>query len=368
MKAICEGVDLSEAVVKVIKACPAKTVKPILECIKITAKNDTLILTATDSEMAIIKKIKAEILEEGEICVPGKFFADFIGKLSGVQILLNVIGNKMEILYEESRTDMQVLSSLEFPKVDTDIKEKSFKVRICDLKKYIKSTSFCCSVDEARPILKGCQFLIRGNDVSITSIDGFRLATIKGKIISATEDMEIVCPAKTLDEIEKMLPDIEDETEIFVQKGIILVSYNNTILTSRLYNGDFMNKDNIIPKSFITYTIVDKNLLKSSIERAAVLVRGDKNSLIILNITANKIEISSNSELGNMQEPIKAEVFGKDLKIAMNSKFIIEVINAFEEEKIKISFNNSNQPFICENESNKERLYLILPVRTVNNA
>lgn len=368
MKTICEGIDLSEAVVKVAKACATKTVKPVLECIKLTAKNDTLILSATDGEMAIIKKIKAEVLEEGEICVPGKYFSDFIGKLSNVQITLSSVNNKMELFYEDSQTSMQILSSLDFPKIDTDIREKSFKIKISDLKKFIKYTSFCCATDESRPILKGCQFLIRGNDLSITAIDGFRLATVKGNIISSTNDMELICPARTLDEIEKMLPDSEEETEIFIQKGMILVSYNNTVLTSRLYNGEFMNKDNIIPKSFTTYVVVDKNLLKSSIERAAILVRSDKNSLIIFNITSDKIEISSNSEIGNVQEPVKAETKGKDLKIAMNSKFIIDVVNSFGEEKLKISFNNPNQPFICENEINKERLYLILPVRTVNNA
>ncbi|MDE7075994.1 MAG: DNA polymerase III subunit beta, partial [Clostridia bacterium] len=86
MKIICEGLDLSEAVLKVIKACASRTTVPVMECIKLAAKNDTITLTATDGEIAIQKKIKAEVCEEGEICVPGKFFSDFIKKLEGVQI------------------------------------------------------------------------------------------------------------------------------------------------------------------------------------------------------------------------------------------------------------------------------------------
>ena len=78
MKIICEGLDLSDAVIKVVKACSSKTTNPILECIKITAKNDGLTLLSTDGEIAIQKKIKAEVLEEGEIAVPGKYFSDFI--------------------------------------------------------------------------------------------------------------------------------------------------------------------------------------------------------------------------------------------------------------------------------------------------
>ena len=92
MKAVCEGVNLSEAVMKVVKACAVRTTVPLLECIKIAAKNDELILSATDGDLAIIKKMKAEIYEEGETCVPGRYFADFIKKLEDVQITLAADG------------------------------------------------------------------------------------------------------------------------------------------------------------------------------------------------------------------------------------------------------------------------------------
>lgn len=367
MKAFCEGIDLSDAVLKVVKACATKTVTPVLECIKISARNDKLIIVATDGEISIQKNIKAEIYEEGDVCVPGRYFSDFIKKLEGAQITLSSDDKNMDIIYADSQTAMQVLSANDFPKIDTDINENSFSMKTADLKKFINATSFCCAGDDSRPILKGCQFVIKGKEISVTALDGFRLATIKGELISSTGDMEIVCPARTLNEIEKMI-DGDGTTEIFVQKGRILVEVDDTVLTSRLYNGDFIKKDNIIPKDFTTRVKVDKSALKASIERAAILVRSDKNSLIIFDISSDKIEISSNSEIGSVQEPVKAETNGKDIKIAMNSKFIIEAVNALDEDKLVLSFNSQIQPFICENAENKERLYLILPVRTMNNA
>lgn len=368
MKLVCEGIDLSDAVLKVVKACSTKTTLPVLECIKISAKNDGITLSATDGEISIIKSIKAEVYEEGEVCVPGKYFADFIKKLEGVQITLTSENKKMDIIYADSQTSMQVLSAEDFPKIDLEIKENSFKLKTKDLKKFINSTSFCCATDDSRPILKGCQFVIDGENICVTSLDGFRLATISGKVVSSTGNMEIICPARTLNEIEKMLPDDDKDTEIFIQKGMILVASEDTVLTSRLYGGDFIKKENIIPKKFITSVVIEKDKLKASIERAAILVRGDKNSLIIFDISGDTIEISSASEIGNVQEPVKAEIEGKDVRIAMNSKFIIDAVNALEEEKIVLSFNNQIQPFTCQNAQNKDKLYLILPVRTSNNA
>ncbi|MBO5328352.1 MAG: DNA polymerase III subunit beta, partial [Clostridia bacterium] len=266
MKAVCQGIDLSDAVLKVVKACANKTTVPVMECIKISARNDGITLTATDGEISIQKRIKAEIYEEGTFCVPGRYFADFIKKLEGVEITLSAQNRKMDIIYADSQTSMQILSADEFPKVDTDISENSFKIKTAELKRVINETSFCCASDDSRPILKGCQFIINGNDLCVTALDGFRLATCNGQVLSSTGNMEIVCPARTLNEIEKMLPDSVEETEIFIQKGIILVSVEDTVLTSRLYGGDFIKKDNIIPKSFTTVVTVDKNLLKSSID------------------------------------------------------------------------------------------------------
>lgn len=367
MKAVCEGLVLSEAVMKVVKACAVRTTVPLLECIKIGARNDELTLSATDGEISIVKSIKAEIYEEGETCVPGRYFADFIKKLEGVTVTLSADSGRMEIEYADSRSLLQVLSADDFPKISTEITENSFKMKVADLKRVIASTTFCCATDDSRPNLKGCQFVISGGMVCVTSLDGFRLATITAPVTAASADMDIICPARTLNEIDKMLP-AEGETEIFVQRGMILISVDDTVLTSRLYGGDFIRKENIIPKSFTTVVTVERSALKSAIERAAVLVRSDKNSLIIFDISSGKIEISSNSDIGNVNEPVKAQVEGHDLRIAMNSKFIADAVNALDEENIILSFNTPVQPFICTNGENKEVLYLILPVRTANNA
>ncbi|MCD8309167.1 MAG: DNA polymerase III subunit beta [Clostridia bacterium] len=367
MKVICEGINLSEAILKVVKACATRTTVPLLECIKLTAKNDSLTLLATDGEISIQKSIKAEVLEEGEICVPGKYFNDFIKKLENAQITLIADGGRMEIKYDDSQTSMQVLSAEDFPKVSTDLNENRFTMKSEDLKRVISSTSFCCAADDSRPNLKGCQFIIEEKSVCVTALDGFRLATCTAPIISSTGDMEIICPARTLNEIEKMIPS-EGETEIFIQKGMILVSVDDTVLTSRLYGGDFIKKENIIPKAFSTTVTVDKVALLSSIQRAAILVRSDKNNLIIFDISSGMIEVSSNSDIGNVQEPVKAQTEGKDIRIAMNSKFIEDAVSSLEEDEVVLSFNSGIQPFICNNKENKDILYLILPVRTANNA
>lgn len=368
MKLTVEGIVLSDAILKVVKACATKTTLPVMECIKLSAKNDSLTLSATDGEIAIIKTIKAEIFEEGEICVSGRYFSEFIKKLENSTVTLFADNSKMDIIYDDNKSSMQILSAENFPRIETLARENSFKIKTSKLKELISATIFCCATDDSRPILKGCEIVVKGNEIDFTAIDGFRLASMQSEIISSTSDMKLICYARTLNEIEKMLPDNEEETEIFVNRGMMLISYDDTVLTSKLLSGDFINKNNIIPKEFMTSVEVSRDELKASIERAAVLVRTDKNSLILFDISSNIIEISSNSDIGNVKEQVKCETDGRDIVIAMNSKYINEAISALKDEKIILSFNGPAQPFILQNKENNSILYLILPVRMVNNA
>ncbi len=372
MKLYCQGLDLSDAALKVVKACATKTTLPVLECIKLSAQNDTLTLCATDGEISITKKIKADILEEGELCVPGKYFCDFIKKLEGTDLTLSTKDKTMTIKYADNESSMQVLNCEDFPKINNNINEKSFAMKTSELKKSIDVTCFCCATDDARPILKGCQIIANKEQgtVCFTALDGFRLATYTTEVLDATDYIEIVCPARTLNEIQKMLPSGEGETRIFVQRGMILVCVDDTILTSRLFReSEFLNKENIIAKTYTTSVLVEKKIIIQSLERAAVLARMDKNNLVTFTLSKDQMEIVSMSDLGKVQETIAAEVEGKeDFSISMNSKYILDAVSALEEDMIKMSFNTKVQPFIVENENDKSILYLILPIRTANNA
>ena len=158
MKFICSGSTLSDAVLKTSKACPARTTAPILECIKIQANVGGVELLATDGELSIRKFIKAEIFEEGEVCVPGKLFSDFCSKLPDVSVTCSCAGAGMDILYGDSYSKLQTMPSEEFPKIDFEIGENYFVMKKNALKKVISETVFCCANDDSRPILKGCLF------------------------------------------------------------------------------------------------------------------------------------------------------------------------------------------------------------------
>ena len=362
MKFVCDGLSLSEAVLKVSKACAVRTTAPIMECIKLTALGEEVSLLATDGELSIRKTIKAEIFEEGEICVPGKLFSDFICKLTGEEISIATGERGVEIKYRDAGTFMQSLPAEEFPAIGFEIGENSFTMKQGALKKIISETTFCCAQDDSRPVLKGCLMEFR-EKLEMVALDGYRLALASAQIISKSGEKGIICPARTLSEIAKMMEKDDEEITLYTQGGMLLVSAEGTTVVSRLYQGDFIRKENVIPNQFTTVVTLSKAELIASVERAAVLIRGDKNNLVTMAIDSDCVRVSSVSDFGNVDESVKANVEGVEMTISMNAKYLLDALRALEEENVTISFNGPVSPFILQNETAKESLYLILPVR-----
>ncbi len=364
MKFICDGIIISDAAITVSKACSAKTTNPILECIKISAKNDGVCFTAYDGEISIEQTVKAEVLEEGEVCVNGKFFSDFIGKISDSEVVISENEKGIKIGYGDNETYMQVLPAEQFPKFGGERGEDFFELKESEFKTLIAKTAFCCATDESRPILKGCLLEAKQGKLYATALDGFRMAVSECETVGGSGDMKIVCPARTLVEISRMMEGGDELIRLYVNKNMMSLQIKDIVINSRLYVGEFVRKENIYPVEFTTELTLLKDELIRSIERASIVIRGDKNNLVLFDIKPSGLVITANSEMGNFAESVSASLSGKELKIAMNGKYILDALKALTEEKTVLSFNTSISPFTVENETDKTSSYLVLPVRT----
>ena len=364
MKFVSNGILLSDAAITVCKACSVRTTLPVLECIKIKAVNDKVVLTAYDGEISIEQSVKADVLEEGEICVNGKYFADFISKIQDENIVLAGDENGMNIHYGECVSTMQTLSASDFPVFGSVEGEDFFEIKEKDFKDLIAKTVFCCATDDGRPILKGCLLERVGDTLEASALDGFRMAVSSAPIVGGAGNLKIVCPARALTEISRMMDGGDDTIKIFVNKNILSVGVKNTILKSKLYLGEFVKKENIYPVKFETVVSVKKEDILESIERASILIRGDKNNLVMFEINSKGIVIRANSDIGKVEEFVPSNLEGKELNIAMKAKFVLDALKAVEGESVKISFNSPVAPFTIESETESVSKYLIMPVRT----
>ena len=366
MKTIVKALELSNAVLKVVKAVSTKSHNPILECIKLVCKGDSLTLIATDGEISIEKTIRAETFMEGETLVMGKLFADFIKKLEEEDDLeLFLDDGRLKITYTSSEGYIQAIPTEDFPIIPKEIKENSFTMTQRDFKTIVSKTAFCCLQDDSRPILKGCLIEANGDEITCVALDGFRLAMCKRPVKEVYGKIKAIVPSRALNEIVRLLDKDDEFVTVVIQERNLMVEVENTILTARLLEGEYIDYRQIIPATFLTEFKANKMIFENAVERAAVVARVMKN-LVKFDIKENYANITATSEMGNVNENVLINLDGKDIVIAFNSKYVIDCLHAIEDDFIKVSLNTPISPCIVRPNSDETCLYLILPIR-INN-
>lgn len=362
MKLICDGLDLSDAVLKVSKALSVKTANPVLEGIKISAKNDSLVLTATDTELTIEKTIKAEVLMEGETVVVGKYFVDFAKKLEKEQVELSCLyDGQLQIKYSDSESELQVYPVANFPVIKREEEENFFEISPLEFKDTVEKTVLSCSNDDSRPILKGVLFEVENNLLTAVALDGFRMSVVKKELVSSG-NFKAVIPARTLLEITRLIEKDEGNLKIYIQKNTLFLQVESTIIVSRLIEGEFVKYNHILPNNFANTFTVEKETLLNSLERATIVAKNDRYNVIRFDIRENSMTVSAKSEVGYVNENVNINLSGKDMVIAFNGKFLSEYLRIIKDEFIKFNLNSSIDPCVLTAAGKEDFIYLVLPV------
>ena len=367
MKLVCNGNDLAEAVGKVYKAISAKTTNPVLECIKLKAGDGVLVLSATDQELYIEKVVNADVKIEGETLVPGRFFADFVRKLTREQIELSLNDGRLFIRYHGNEGALSCRDAEEFPVMPDLGNAQYFVIAQNDFRDLIAKIVFSVSLDDARPMLKGVNLEVGEDSLVGVALDGYRLAKCVKPLRKTTAMMSAVVPSRSISEISKLLEDVDDDVTVYIQKRYVMVDLIHTKIYASLLDGDFMNYKHIIPTNFNTVVTLPKEQFEESLERAVLLARSDRNNLVKIvkfDIGGDMLEISAGSEIGNVNERIVARIDGTDLSIGFNAKYFIEMLKFVTCDNIVIKFTNAVTPcVVVPTGDSEEFMYLILPVR-----
>ena len=367
MKFNCSQQTLTKALNTVSKAVSTRTTLPVLKGILLEAKADgTLTLTASDLEISIRKKIKAEVEEEGSVVVQSKFFGDMIRKLPNEEIdIEETDDNRILIRTISSESTGICLPVDEFPKIgekEAGSEELAFNREA--FKSMVRRTAFAASIDESRGILTGILTEIGESSASMVALDGYRLAIAKENMTGSGENKFIIS-AKIMSEISKIVMEDESEEDISISLGEKKAAFNigSTEVILRLMEGEYIKYREIIPKDNPVSVRIGREVLLESIERASILAKEGKNNLIKMAIRDELLTVTSRSEEGNVKEEIVMEKTGDDLEIGFNSKFVMDVLKAVDDEEIIMDFKTGISPCVVRPASGDAYEYLILPVR-----
>lgn len=355
--------DLARGINIVQKGISSKTTLPILSGILIETSNGKLKLTGTDLELGIESYVDCDIIEEGSIVITSRIFGDIIKKLPDLPVDIKVDSSyNVQIVCGNSRFNIIGQPAIEYPQLPLINDEVSLEIPKDLLKTMIRQTIFSAAQDETRPILTGALLEVSDGKAALVALDGYRLA-LRNVSVNCNEDIKVVIPSKALNEISKIIDDEEADVKIMFTSSHIIFDLGNTVIISRLLEGQFLNYKDIIRNEYKVKVKVKTRDIQESIERASLLAREGRNNLVRFDISDEKLVITSNSEIGNVHEEIPIELEGNDIKIAFNSKYIIDGIKVIDSEEIMLTFVSNVNPCIIKPVEDSSYTYLVLPVR-----
>ena len=343
---------------------------PILSNILFEAENNSLTLYSTDMDISIKEKINCNVIEKGATTLNAQIIFDIIKKLpdtNEVEFISND-GKLLTIRSNVSKFSLSCLPKDEFPIIDTFSDGKRLVIKSETIYNLINKTKFAISNEETRYFLNGLYFNIRkeakSNCITLVGTDGHRLSKVDYLNDNIPEEnMGVIIPKKTINELSKLLSEFTGEIDINLSSNKIVFFINDSILISKLIDGNFPDYKRVIP-------IENKNILKlnrgnffQAIDRVST-INSDKLPIVKLKLLNNIMNIStSNTDNGTATEDIETDYQGDEIEIGFNSKYILDMVNNLEDEEIILSFRDNSSPITATENSNPDLVYVLMPMR-----
>ncbi|MFR3030472.1 MAG: DNA polymerase III subunit beta [Blautia sp.] len=363
MKIICSKNNLSKGVNIALKAVPSKTTMPILECILIDASSNQIKFVTNDMELGIETLVEGTISEKGVIALDAKIFSEIIRKLPDSEVTIQT-DEKLNTLItcEKAKFNIPGKSGEDFVYLPMIERDERITLSQFTLKEMIRQTIFSIAVNDNNKLMTGELFEIKDNYLKIVSLDGHRSAIRKMELAREYVDRKVIVPGKTLNEISKILSgEVDDQVTIYFTKNHILFEFDQTLVLSRLIEGEYFRIDQMLSSDYETKLTINKKEFLNCIDRATLLVREGDKKPIIINITDHSMVLTIDSAMGSMDEEIDIAKEGKDILIGFNPKFLIDALRVIDDEEITIYLVNPKAPCFIKDD-NDSYTYLILPV------
>jgi len=339
---------------------------PILSTILLHTHGNQLSMTSTDMELEMIATLDVAVEKEGKTAVSARKFLDICRALpSNATISVNAKDNKALVRAGKSRFSLATLPSEDFPDSEGADYTDSISLPQSALKLLLDEISFAMASQDVRYYLNGLLLEREGEILRTVATDGHRLAL--GSLStssSVTDKKSIIVPRKAITELGRLLNDSEGSVSIAFSAQQIKIELPDIHFTSKLIDGQFPNYERVLPFGGDKEVIADREQLKQALSRAAIL-SNDKHRSVRINLESGLIKATvTNQEQETAEEEVVIDYKGSALEIAFNNTYLLDILNAIADEKVKMVFSDDNSSvLISPIDDKRERQYVVMPMR-----
>jgi DNA polymerase-3 subunit beta len=394
---------LVKALKDVSSAIASRVVQPILGNVLIESLSDTSVrFHATDLDLAIQARTNAVVYGPGAITLPGKKLIEIVSKLPNELVSFQVNKDTLEtsVHCQRSKFSLVGLPADDFPKITANRTADGVLMPADVLRKAIAQTSFAAAAYDVSSILGGVYILINDGTFECAATDGSRLAHRRetlsvsvpaarqtagdkekeGKAATATLEgpkaLKGIVPARACGEIVKLLEGRDSsskngnngghgdgEVRISVQSSEIVFETENHYLSSRLISGDYPRYHELFPNEYKYLAVFKRDEFVSALERVAVM-SDDRTHLVKMHFEKDTVQVTANTpDIGRAQEEVPVKFEGQVLDVAVNVRYIGEVLQRLSVDEVQVEMNGSLKPLVIKAIGDENYRYLLMPVQ-----
>ena len=366
MKIECEKSLLAAAIEGVSRAITNRSAIPVLEGIYLKAEGFKLTLTGYDMEMGITTTIDCNVLVPGEIVLDAKLLGSMVGRMPAGNVMIELDDEGMTTIRGGvAEFEIPAMNASDCPSLPNTAAENTMTIPCSMMREMIEKTIYAVAQDDKKPAHTGELFVIEPGSLTIVALDGYRLAILQ-RDVECTRDIRIIIPAKTLQELLKIMGGPEDPVKIDANRRYVVFTTNGYTIMSRLIEGDFLNYESVIPQGARTKVVVDCKSFIETIERASLIITERlKNPLRIL--FDKKVTVRCQTNLGKVVDEFDAEIEGEAVEIGFNNRYLLDALRNARCDKVAMEMTGALSPVkILPADESNDFIYLVLPVRFKN--
>lgn len=355
--------NLNRALGSVARVANTRSTLPILANVLIKTANNRLSLSATNLDIAITHYIGAKVETEGSITVPARLMQDFVGSLPEGVIDLDLVDNKLHIKTNQYNSTINGIVADDFPVMPSISGGKKWSIKSGVFKKALQQVVFAASNDETRPVLTGVLVQASEGNLAIAATDSYRLA--EKKLGANKQDINLIVPASALSDLLRVIDDEDEDVSIVHNDQQIQFQVGDIELVTRLVDGKYPDYKKLIPKKFEHKATLKRTDLINIAKVSALFARESAGSITInIDEEAKNISIQSvATQLGENTAKAEAKIKGTG-SITINSKYLIDALNAINSEDVVFGFNGKLEPTLIYDPASEDYNHIVMPLKS----
>ena len=363
MKAIVSKIELVSLIGKIQNIVPSKPAIPILGNILIEARDDQLIISATDLTVSIRAHTEAKVLEEGAITLPARRFFQLVRELTAPQIELHAISPEIAHMNAgSSHFKLQGMHKSEFPALPDLSDGIHLNISNATLKEMLARTVFAAARDDSRPVLNGLLFQYAQAAATFIATDGKRLARTRTSLSpSEAQAGSYILPLKAVEEMIKIIDKKEESSKLILMADKCALEAGSITLISKLISGQYPDVSPVIPQNSAQSVILHREELISLLRQIA-LFTSDESSSVRFSFTPGELHLSALSgTIGEGKASMAVNYTGAKLDIAFNPHYFLDILLHSKDETVNFGLTDSYNPGLITDSTSA--VFVLMPMR-----